>query len=149
MPLSAIIDTNVLIAGISTANPRSASAAVVDRLFADRFVHFASLESLTEIYEVLRLPTVRAIHKLTDQKIDLLFAALEAKSTLLEPVGVVAASLPRDLTDTKWLALAAHADADYLVSNDRRHLLRPKKFGRTAIVTPAVFLRELDRALGD
>lgn len=149
MPLSAIIDTNVLIAGISTANPRSASAAVVDRLFADRFVHFASLESLTEIYEVLRLPTVRAIHKLTDEKIDLLFAALEAESTLLEPVGVVAASLPRDLTDTKWLALAAHADADYLVSNDRRHLLRLKKFGRTAIVTPAVFLRELDRALGD
>lgn len=148
MPLSAIIDTNVLLADISTANPRSASAAVVDRLFADRFVHFASLESLTEIYEVLRLPTVRAMHKLTDQKIDLLFAALEAKSTLLEPVEIVAASLPRDLTDTKWLALAAHAEADCLVSNDRRHLLRLKKFGRTAIVTPAVFLRELDGGLG-
>lgn len=61
MPLSAIIDTNVLVAGISTANPRSASAAVVDRLFADRFVHFASLESLTEIYQVLRLPTVLTV----------------------------------------------------------------------------------------
>lgn len=148
MPLSAIIDTNVLVAGISTDNPRSASAAVVDRLFAGSFILFASLESLIEVHDVLRLPTVRAIHKLTDQKIDLLFAALEARSTLLEPREIVAASIPRDVTDTKWLELAAQADADYLVSSDRRHLLRLKKFGRTVIVTPAVFLRELDRGLG-
>lgn len=62
MPLNAIVDTNVLIAGISTDNPRSASAAVVDRLFEDRFIHFASLESLIEVHHVLRLPTVREIH---------------------------------------------------------------------------------------
>lgn len=42
VPPSAIIDTNVLVAGISTDNPRSANATVVDRLFAGRFVHFAS-----------------------------------------------------------------------------------------------------------
>lgn len=145
MPLSAIIDTNVLVAGISTDNPRSANAAVVDCLFAGRFLHFASLESLIELHDVLRLPSVRAIHKLTDQKTDLLFAALEATSVVFEPAEIVSANIPRDLTDTKWLALAARTGADYLVTNDRRHLLRLKTFGQTAIVTPAVFLRELDR----
>lgn len=61
MPLSAIIDTNVLVAGVSTDNPRSASAAVVERLLTGQFAHFASLESLLEIDGVLRLPEVRAI----------------------------------------------------------------------------------------
>lgn len=145
MPLSAVIDTNVLVAGISTDNPRSANAAVIDHLFAGRFVHCALLASLIEVHEVLRSPTVRALHKLTDQKIDLLFAALEAKSMPIQPGEIVAASLPRDQTDTKWLALAGSTAADYLVTNDRRHLLRLKKFRQTAIVTPAAFLRELGR----
>jgi len=33
------------------------------------------------------------------------------------------ASLTRDMTDTKWLALAIKGSANYLVTNDRRHLL--------------------------
>ena len=37
------------------------------------------------------------------------------------------------------------ADADYLVTNDRRHLHLLRKVGRTQIVTPRKFLSELDR----
>lgn len=69
MPLSAIVDANVLVSGISTNNPRSASAELVSGLFAGQFIHFASLESLIETHDVMRLPNVRAIHKLTDEKL--------------------------------------------------------------------------------
>jgi predicted nucleic acid-binding protein len=55
----------------------------------------------------------------------------------------VSATLPRDVTDTKLLALADEAGADYLVTNDRRHLLRLRQDGKTRIVTPARFLGEL------
>lgn len=55
----------------------------------------------------------------------------------------VPAGLTRDVTDTKLLALADEANADYLVTNDRRHLLRLGRFGRTKIVTPAQFIRSL------
>jgi predicted nucleic acid-binding protein len=55
----------------------------------------------------------------------------------------VPTNIARDATDTKFLGLAQVAQADYLVTNDRRHLLRLKHYGRTKIVTPAQFLREL------
>jgi predicted nucleic acid-binding protein len=47
------------------------------------------------------------------------------------------------VTDAKFLGLAEEAGANFLVTNDRRHLLRLKRHGRTRIVTPARFLREL------
>lgn len=56
------------------------------------------------MHDVLRLPYVQAIHKLTDQKIDLLLAALEAKSTVLAPVEIVSAAVPRDLSPKPWTA---------------------------------------------
>jgi hypothetical protein len=37
----------------------------------------------------------------------------------------------RDITDREFLALAVAADADFLVTNDRRHFLPLKRFGRT------------------
>jgi len=52
----------------------------------------------------------------------------------------VPASLPRDVTDVKFLSLAHEADADYLVTKDGRHLLRLKRYRRTRIVTPTQFL---------
>ncbi|HLX62927.1 MAG TPA: hypothetical protein VKX17_16755 [Planctomycetota bacterium] len=52
-------------------------------------------------------------------------------------------SLPRDATDSKFLDLALASNAGFLVTNDRRHLLRLKKYGRTRIVTPHKFMLAL------
>jgi predicted nucleic acid-binding protein len=54
--------------------------------------------------------------------------------------------LARDITDTKFLDLALAADADYLVTNDHRHLLPLKIIGRTRIVTPHKFMLALRHA---
>jgi len=58
----------------------------------------------------------------------------------------VSSALARDVTDTKWLAIALEADADYLVTLDRRHLQRLKSIGQTKNVSPRAFLRALDRS---
>lgn len=50
----------------------------------------------------------------------------------------------RAILDTKFLALAEDARADYLVTNDHRHLLHLRSHGQTQIVTPAAFLRQLE-----
>jgi predicted nucleic acid-binding protein len=39
--------------------------------------------------------------------------------------------------------LALRAKADFLVTNDRRHLLHLESFGQTRIVTPSQFMRLL------
>jgi predicted nucleic acid-binding protein len=53
-------------------------------------------------------------------------------------------SLTRDVTDTKFLALATEVGADFLVTRDRRHLLRLRRFHTTRVVTPSQFLIELE-----
>jgi predicted nucleic acid-binding protein len=59
---------------------------------------------------------------------------------MVEPERVVSHAVSRDVTDTKFLDLAVASDADYFVTNDRRHLLPLKRIGRTRIVTPHKFL---------
>ena len=55
----------------------------------------------------------------------------------------VPTDLARNVTDTKFLALAEESGADYLVTNDHRDLLRIGAWSGTRIVTPAEFPREL------
>lgn len=49
----------------------------------------------------------------------------------------------RDVTGTKLLTLATACQAEFLVTNDRRHPLPLRVYDRTRIVTPTGFLREL------
>ena len=54
-------------------------------------------------------------------------------------------SLTRDVTDAKVLSLAAESSAAFLVTNDRRHLLRLRRHDSTRIITPTRFLAELPK----
>lgn len=146
MMLSAAVDTNILVAGAITGHRKSASKQVVDALFAGQFLLLLSRDTLLEIRQVLADEAVRARHGWTDAQIDQFCQALELRSRLIEPATPVPASLTRDVTDTKWVALALDGQADYLVTNDRRHLQRLRTIGQTQVVSPAVFLRALHQA---
>lgn len=61
---------------------------------------------------------------------------------------MVTASVTRDPTDAKWLALAVDGQADYPLTVAKRHLLRLKTYGRTQVVRPAAFKRALRRGEG-
>ena len=59
---------------------------------------------------------------------------------------LVLEKLPRvdvslDSADNYLLAMAAAAEADFLVTGDAKGLLRLKKFGRTRILSPGSFLK--------
>ena len=105
-----------------------------------------STDVLDELLGVLTQDDVRARHgKQTDEQILDFCRALEVRAHVVEPTVRVPTSVTRDVTDTKFLALAHESGAAYLVTNDNRHLLRLKQYGRTRILTPSQFLRELDR----
>ena len=89
------------------------------------------------------VPSMRELHGKSDDEVLEFVASLLFNSDRHIVDDSVPANIPRDLTDTKFLALAAQADADFLVTNDRRHLLRLGRFGRTQIVTPAQFIRAI------
>ena len=62
----------------------------------------------------------------------------------LVPVPAAVPAVTVDAEDNRILACCAAAQADYLVTGDRRHLLPLGRHGPTVIVGPAEFLRPLD-----
>ena len=98
---------------------------------------------LQELFRVLLLPDIREVHGWSDDKILRFVMNLPAGAVIYPGEALVPASLPRDVTDVKFLSLAHEANADYLVTKDGRHLLRLKKYRRTRIVTPTQFLTVL------
>ena len=99
--------------------------------------------TLDELIEVMLIPHIRQRHGMSDDEVLEFAASLQAGAERYSGSIDVPASIPRDATDSKLLALAVESGADYLVTNDHRHLLRLGGFGRTQIVTPAEFLRVL------
>jgi putative PIN family toxin of toxin-antitoxin system len=139
--IKAVLDANVVVQAL-IGSPASASAQTLLALANNRFRLAASTDTLLELAEVLELPVLRARHRLAAREIWELIGILEFYATpLYEPRHIP--SKVRDISDWKLLDLAVAAEADFLVTNDRRHLLPLKRFGQTKIVTPAAFLRLL------
>ena len=139
--LTAILDTNVFVR--AALRPKSPSARVVDAYLDGRFQLVLSQAVLEELLTVLLLPDIREVHGWTDDKILRFVTNLPARAAVYPGQAHVPPSLPRDVTDVKFLSLALESDADHLVTKDGRHLLRLKKYQRTRIVTPTQFLELL------
>jgi len=140
--IRAILDTNVVVQSV-ISSPPAASARVLDAYYSRRFRFVYSPSTLDELIDVLLLPPIRARHGLSDDEVLEFAASLLVSADRYDAVEAVPASLTRDITDSKFLDLAEASDADYLVTNDRRHLLGLKRHHRTEIITPAEFLRRL------
>jgi uncharacterized protein len=139
---TAVLDTNVIVQSLF-AHSRGASRAVLDSYFQQRFRPQFSDETLDELLVVLSASRIRLEHGLSDDEVLEFIASLLANADRFADISNVSASLARDVTDTKFLALASHSRAQFLVTNDRRHLLRLRRYETTRIVTPAEFLRSL------
>jgi putative PIN family toxin of toxin-antitoxin system len=137
-----VLDTNVVVQSLFSTS-RSAFRQVLDAYFEGRFRPQFSEATLNELLSVLTLPRIRQKHGKSEEEVLEFIASLLARGDHHDITAVVPSSLTRDVTDTKFLALAQEANADYLVTNDRRHLLRLRTFGQTRIVTPSQFLRLL------
>jgi putative PIN family toxin of toxin-antitoxin system len=139
---AAVLDTNVLVQAV-ISSPRSASRRALLAYRDKRYRLVFAAETLNELHEVLTLPRIKARHGWSDKELAEYFTFLLANSLFYRVSHTVSPSITRDVTDPKFLALAHVAKARYLVTNDRRHLLRLRHHGRTKIITPAQFLREL------
>jgi putative PIN family toxin of toxin-antitoxin system len=139
---SAILDTNVLVQSL-ISSPRSASARVLDAYFDGRFELICSSASVDELLEALLLPRIRQRHGLSDNEVLEFVTSLLPRARICVGTTPVSHSVSRDVSDTKFLSMADETDAEFLVTNDRRHLLRLGHWGKTKIVTPTQFLKEL------
>jgi putative PIN family toxin of toxin-antitoxin system len=144
--ITAVVDTNILVQYLLSSSG-SASARTVEAYFDGHFRLAYSSAIFDEVLEVLMLPQIRQRHGLDDAEILEYLASLLVDAVCYSGALAVSARTTRDITDTKFLSVAAEAHADYLITNDRRHLLPLKRFRGTRIVTPARFLSELPRSM--
>jgi len=134
MSLRAVMDTNVLYAGLRSR--RGASAAVLEALWLGKWRLLLSNTVVAEYEEVLKREA--ATLNLDLAEIDRLLNAL---CTLAErhQLGADWTPVLTDPDDEAFVHLAAAAQADYLVSHNVRHLEPIHRWG-VKLLEPKAFL---------
>ncbi len=131
-----VLDTNVLLGAL--ISPHGPPDAIYRAWRAARFDLVTSRTQLDELRRVSRYPKLKTIlpaHRIGTM-VNNMHRAIVLDALPPLPEGVEA----KDPNDAFLLAMALAAEADYLVTGDRRAgLLQRGGIGRTRIVTPATF----------
>lgn len=133
--LVCIVDTNVVVAGLLTADDTSPVARVLDGMLAAAFPFALSEALLAEYRAVLLRPRLKKLHGLPVADIESLLTDLAQHAIVLTPGAAPAAPDPGDQVPQE---LVAAKEALVLVTGDKRQLREPAMRGR--VVSPADFL---------
>jgi uncharacterized protein len=131
-----VFDTNVIVEAIFW--PRSTARRALTGLAKRRFktaVNGAILEEYSAITAAVRA------RLFPDAQPSGALAWIASKSLQVQPMPL-AQKLSRDPEDNLFVATAAHAQASFLITQDRDLLVLQKPFG-VAIVTPVELMRQL------
>ena len=132
-----VLDTNILVSGsIYDGN----ESLALDEARHGNYSLYVSQHILDEFSRVMPRR-----FNWTMERLQFAISELLAFATLIDPPPLSSSPTghpPDDLV----LACVAAADADFLVTGDRRHLLPLRRFGSARIVTAAEFLEELETA---
>lgn len=119
---AAVIDTNVVIAGLLTGNTGSPTARILDAMCKGAFPFLLSTALLAEYREVLLRKKIQALHGLTEREVDILLTALAANAIVREPAPQTGAPDAKD--DHLWSLVQSEANC-VLVTGDRALVQSP------------------------
>lgn len=138
MKLIAVVDTNVLAAGLMTSHVEAPTAWILDGMLSARFPFALSLALLSEYREVLNRPALRKRHGLNGDHVETLLLGLTRDAIVLEPAPGPAAPDPGD--QHLWNLLASHGDL-CLVTGDK--LLLQHQPAPAPMLTPGEFMQRM------
>ncbi len=133
-----IIDTNVVIAGLPTANGAGPFAVILNGMLHADFGFVVSDALLAEYRDVLSRPKLRARLRLDEAQVESMVTTLARQAIAVEPVPAQRAPDPDD--QFLWELLAARADLQ-LVTRDKLLLGSSKMRGR--VIPPEVFAERI------
>lgn len=127
---AAIVDTNVVVAGLLTVRPESPVARVLDGMLAATWPYVLSQALLAEYREVLLRAKLRRLHGLDADQIDTLLLQLARHAIVIDPPPA-ARHAPDPGDQHLWDLLYARRDL-CLVTGDQRlqadRILSPQDF---------------------
>ncbi|MHB8766776.1 MAG: PIN domain-containing protein [Deferrisomatales bacterium] len=135
----AVIDTNVVVSGLITGARDAPTARVLDAMLAGRFLFFYSAELLGEYREVLLRPSLRRLHGLGEDEVDVVMAELALNGAHRAPAPS-SARAPDPGDQHLWDLLACEPGA-VLVTGDGLLLARAPSFA--AVLSPGDFAQRL------
>lgn len=140
--MRAVLDTNVLVAGLSSR--QGASHQLLRHALAQRLRVLAAPALWLEYEDVLKRPDIQRLHGLPHPQVD---AFLDALATVVEPVPLHYAWRPqlRDPKDEMVLEAALNAGADALVTFNQRDFLPAAQHFQLRLLSPAHCLALLEK----
>ena len=134
-----VVDTNVVVsAAISLdGNP----ALIFEMIISEEVQNFTTQEIIKEIKDVLQRPKIAMRLSSTEQ--EFIVNTFTKFSKKINPA-VRFHQVQADPDDDKFLDCAVSASAEYIISGDG-HLLRLKEFMDIKIVTPAEFIKIMNK----
>lgn len=133
-----IVDTNVVVAGLLTANDASPVARILDGMLGAVFPFVVSEALLAEYRSVLVRPNLRKLHGLTVAEVEIILVDLAQRAIVLAPVAAPPAPDPGD--QLLWDLLAARADL-LLVTGDKLLIQDAGMQGR--VISPQAFVADM------
>ena len=130
-----VVDTNVLVAGLITADVHSPTAQILNGMRDGTLLTLLSPALLAEYQAVLMRPKLAALHGLQESEVDRLLTEVTLNALWREPFEKGAAPDPGD--NHLW-ALLDHEPNAVLVTGDQRLLNDPHD--HAIVMRPAVFL---------
>ncbi len=138
--MRAVIDSNVIVSGL--IRPRGAPGIILRALRDRHFLALVSPPILEEIVAILTRPWLTERYGVEEEDIRDFLRLLALRSELVEPTTKLRQC--RDPHDDMFLEAAVDGGAARLVTGDS-DLLEIGSIRDALIVTPAVFVDELDR----
>lgn len=135
----AIIDTNIVVAGLLTTRNTSPVAKILDGMLKAAFRFVLSEALLAEYRAVILRPSLRKLHGLTVPEVETILTSVAQSAIVLAPVAARPAPDPGD--QLLWELLAARADL-VLVTGDKRLIQDKTMQGR--VLSAQTFLHAAD-----
>jgi putative PIN family toxin of toxin-antitoxin system len=139
MPVSAVLDTNVLVSGLIAAE--GAPRQILDAWSEGDYTLVTSLYLVEELAHVLSYPRIAEQLPLDDAELGAVLTGLLAKAEVT-PGQLHLPGVTRDPKDDAVVACAVEGKADYIVSGDQ-DLLALGEYQGIRVITPRQFVELL------
>lgn len=137
-----VIDTNILVsAGLGKLGH---SYKIVTQISGGVVQNFTSEEILNEIHDVFNREEITS--RISENDRSFLLAVYEQKSIKVAAVNAME-KIAKDSDDDKFFHCAIEAKADFLISGDKQHVLKIKKYQQIRVLSPKEFLEETKKPM--
>ncbi len=137
-----IIDTNVLVAGLITAERNSPTAKALDAMLSGTLPYLLSAELLREYRDVLLRPQLCQLHGPNELEIDQLLTEITANAIWRETRLDMDHNSPDPQDAHLWLLLASEPTA-VLITGDRLLIENPRL--QSSVISPATWAEHFQK----